>query len=377
VSRTHYIQGAEKGAYFELELARYAIDQFEFKALSPANLMKLLDTAPYQGNSFARATVLVSLGRAQMGIAAIEAEVATKTADADWKELLVTAPRRGYDAWVKSAEALKEQLARSNAFERTFYGPSRKASEGCMATLLPDFLGVAKTLDNKSLVAFKESLSTNLIANLMYTRLATCARVDGQGEWSDKLFRISGELRSARGPRMAAYYATFDALSKILADRTKFSLEHKNLAKVKTNQLHHAAMKVAIASKGSGMGSDGKGIVASARPTGDGVAVTFVPDKHQEMSYDCKSTSQIIMFTSDGRPLYYQDCKPAGLVWIDNTAKPMTVPKQWSAGIAPGAVIEFDAEYGDKPTRLGIPRAVYSDKTKTKLVNYLGMTLAR
>jgi len=205
--------------------------------------------------------------------------------------------------------------------------------------------------------------------------MAACARVDGGGPWAEKLFQIHGELRIARGPRLAAYYAAFDALSKILADRSKFAIAHKDLYFVKTNYLYHAAMKVPVKTEGAGITNSGKGIVKTAKRSGKGVQVAFVPDKHKEMSYECTPTAQIISFRPDGAPNYYQNCKAAGMVTIDNTAKPIVVPAEWASGIAAGAVVEFDAEYKDSPSRVAIPKTVYSDKTKTKLVNYLGMSL--
>ena len=60
--------------------AMCAADAADFARLKPDNIKKLLDTAPYQANAFARVTILASIGRAQRGIAGMAAAVDAKKA---------------------------------------------------------------------------------------------------------------------------------------------------------------------------------------------------------------------------------------------------------------------------------------------------------
>ena len=361
----------------DLTVLAYVIDQHDYKALSAPKLMQQLETAPYKGNVYARTVVLESLGRARMELAVIEAEITRRSADADWKELLVTAPARGAAEWRKAADQWKAELARSNELERKVLGPSRKAAQGCMATLRPDFLAVARTLDHKSAVAFTENLSTHPIANLLFTRLVACAAVDDQPEpWISRLSKDASDLRYARGPRIAGHYAALDALTKILADRSKFPVRAQDLRFARSTELTAAAGKLSSKSKTPGLHADrAKGAVKTLKKTAKGLAVTFVSVKRKEMGRECTSSGQIINFRPDGSPMYYQNCRDTGMITIDETAPPMTVPLDWAGGITVGAVMEFDAEYGDKPSRIGLPRFVYSDAKKTKLVSFWGLEI--
>jgi hypothetical protein len=57
------------------------------------------------------------------------------------------------------------------------------------------------------------------------------------------------------------------------------------------------------------------------------------------------------------------------------TPDPVTVPADLAGGIKAGTFVEFDAARGQAPDRLALPKAVYSDKTRKKLVAFYGFEL--
>jgi hypothetical protein len=366
----------EHNEYYAQRLLSYVTDQFDYLAFTPATVMKVLDAAPYQNNAYARGVLLESIGRAKLGILAITDDVNKKAADADWKELLVLAPQRGIADWTKEMTKWKDVFARSNAFEHAFWGPSRKAMKGCWPALYKDFNTVAKTLKHTSAHEFKEALS-DPIASLLFSRLGACAAVDGDGNYAMALLTVSRDLRASRGPRLAAYYAALDALSKILEDRTKFPVDAKSFWFMKSNALYTASFSAANGRK-KGVGfvaQSAKGIVKSASKGANGVVVQFQTEKHQEMGRTCVETGHILTFRTDGSPLYYQKCHDTGLITVNDTPGAVTIPADWATGIVAGAALEFEAAIGPPPARLALPKAVYSDKSKKKLVNFYGLGL--
>jgi hypothetical protein len=62
----------------------YAIDQFDFHAVSADAAIHQLDAAPLRGSRYARVMVLESLGRARLLTARIEALVARRASDPEW-----------------------------------------------------------------------------------------------------------------------------------------------------------------------------------------------------------------------------------------------------------------------------------------------------
>ena len=99
---------------------------------------------------------------------------------------------------------------------------------------------------------------------------------------------------------------------------------------------------------------------------------TFVITRRQVMKQACTDTNRIVMFDPhNGAPIYYRECHDTGLVWVETTPEPITVPTELAVGIVVGAVMDYEA----KPGRVALPTAVYADKSKARLVAYLGFPL--
>jgi hypothetical protein len=365
-----------QGHDLEVGLLTYIYDQIDYQALSAGAIGKLMEQAPYKGSTYARVVVMESMGRARKAIAAVEALVKQKSADADWKELLVTAPQRGVAGWNAASATWKAQIARSNELEHAFWGPSRKAVKGCWKTLRGDFLQVAATLDHTSGANFERSLS-DPVASLLFARLALCASIDHPDKhYAGKLVAISDELRYSRGPRLAAYYAGIDALNAILADRGKFPVSARDIDYPRDRPLYDVALTEANKDlTGIGYALENEdGIVKSVKKSGDGVVISFVSNIVQKMTYACRETTKLRMIKADGTLVYDSICHEAGMKPFDRTHADIVIPAEYAAGIKAGAALEFSTGGGDAP-RPAMPTAVYADKTKKKLVNYYGLEL--
>ncbi|NVB81214.1 MAG: hypothetical protein HOV81_22650 [Kofleriaceae bacterium] len=355
-------------------LLGYIADQIDYKAITEAAALKLLDQAPYKGNAYARLVALESVAKARLAAFRIGVLVEQKIKDEAWKELLVTAPQRGIENFEKAVAQWKGQIARSAAFEKTFWGPSRKAMQGCWATLRKDFLDVMKTMKHANENEAYESLNEPVPA-LLFGRLAACAQVEQDAAYARELGDLTNKVRYARGPRTAAYYAAVAALGDILADRAKFPVEARDLKGLQAKgELSDAASHLPDKEKSKVDRfnfDDGEATVKSVKKRGDDVEVSFVTTKEKIMSTSCTPTNRIMMFRSDGAPVYYDNCKNTGLVTVDSTPDPILVDAGLAEGIKPGMVVKFKA--AEPRNRYALPVAVYADKKKTKLVSYYGL----
>ncbi|MEO7734617.1 MAG: hypothetical protein ABIY55_26915 [Kofleriaceae bacterium] len=353
------------------QVVRYAIDAPDFRELA-AFTLNLLDAPPYAGNRYARVIAQESLGRARLGIATLEAEVKKRVSDADWKELLISAPQRGIEAYRAAAQAAAAPIARSNAFEHKAFGGSKRAVAGCLPELRKDFVEVYQKLPHASASQARESLS-DPIASLLFGRLLVCMGLDGDVEVASEIYqRVAPDVRRARGVRTAAYYATLEALGKIRADRERFPLAPSDLAPV----IGHLDVLHALRpNKRTSFDYEGSGIVKAVHKIAAGLHVTFVTSKHQEMSRSCTATNRIVQIRSDGSIQYYQNCRDTGLVTVNNTPEEITIPALLADHIVAGCAIEFGVTGGHKLERIAVPRVVYADKAKKKVVNYVGFAL--
>jgi hypothetical protein len=381
-----YIFNEDKSS-FDHALVSYAVMQIDLKAISDAGLTKALSTAPFANNTYARAVGIESEAMARLAAANIQKEVDARAAkDPDWKTLLVTAPQAGIKSWTDSSAKYKDQIAHSNAFEHKWYGPSKKAYAGCWKQLHDDFLTVLKDQKHATENEVKDSLQTPIVG-LLFGRLVACASSDKDFAYVEALYKVGADVRPSRGARAAAYYAAVEAFGPIKADREKFGVEKQDLSAVLRleNDLVTGGYRAKTESKYDQMGwvgDEGEGTVSSTKKIKQGLEVTFVQTKQQFMGRDCKETNRIIQFRTDGSPVYYQNCHDTGLYWANTTPPPIVLPDpEWEVGVKPGAVIAFRSTRnavdlpGGKHERYGLPKTIYTDKNKKKLVAWMGFAM--
>jgi hypothetical protein len=341
-------------------LSAYGVDSYDFRMLSDDDVKKTLDSAPYKNNVYAQSVVLESLGRARMGIAILDARVAALVKDPDWKEILIDAPKRGAAAFEAAAKPYEAEIQRSNAFELAASSGSKKRVAGCDATLRADFMTVLAKLPHHNAEETTASLS-DPIASLLFQRLVQCLTLAGDPVAATELgYLRDRDVRYSRGPRTAAYYAQIEALAKILAERPRFQFSLDRMA--------FDFKPIGPRGAGGGTATAGsKGIVKTATKKGGVLHVVFPTTKTQVMNRTCVDTNRLIQIRTDGSLQWEQRCHDAGWVTIDVTPEPMDVPVGYDAGVRAGSYVELAAN--------GFPKAVYTDKSKAKLVNFYGFAL--
>jgi hypothetical protein len=354
------------------------MDQVDFNALQPDKVLAVLDTDPYRGNPYAQAVGREQLASARRAVAAVEEEVKKRTAkDAEWKELLVTAPQRGISAWEAVGAKWKAELARSNELEQKAYGPSRKALQGCAPTLKKDLETVLKSLPHDTVEELRRQISDSLVGGLLLKRYIVCLAADGQPMVASGFRKHLGAVRVTRGPRAAAYYAALDALAKIRDDRAKFPVEATDLPFDRDEDLDSLASDILSDKKYDTVGFTDvkKGVVKTAKKGGKGLEIAFSPDKRQVYTESCTTTSRIIMFDHDGRPIYDRKCKATGLVWVDERPDPIVIADNLAEGITPGRSLVFAVVPYNSGDRQAMPLELYADKSAKKLVGFFGLSL--
>ncbi|MEO9156097.1 MAG: hypothetical protein ABI591_10895 [Kofleriaceae bacterium] len=383
-----YIFNSDK-TYFDAGLSTYIVNYIDLKALSDAGLEKALAEAPFKGNSYARAVGLESEAMGRLAATLIQKEVDARAAkDPDMKALLVTAPQAGVKAWTDQAVKYKDQLAHSNEFEKKFWGPSKKAYQGCWKQLHDDFVTVLKDQKHATENDMTDALQ-NPILGLLFNRLVACGSVDKDPAYTEYIYRTSDDVRWSRGARAAAYYAAIEAYGPIKADRDKFPIASGDLSGMlhKDKGLLEAAFRANAGNKSKldsmgWVGDSGEGTVKSTKRIKEGLEVSFVQTKQQFMGRSCTATNRIIQFRTDGSPMYYENCHDTGLQWENTTPAPIVISDpEWEAGIKAGAIVKFKSTRDtvtlghDKRERYGLPTTVYSDKSKKKLVAWNGLAM--
>ena len=358
-------------------LTHYAIGQFDFKALDAKAALHALDNDPaLKGNQYARVVVKETLGQTRLALLEVEAVVKKKTEkDPDWKEILITAPQKGYNDYLAASAKYKAELQRSAEIEQTLFGASRKAAAGCQKTLKTDLVGVLKPLKKDTLKDFIDAVNAHPVAGLLIRRLQACIAVDGHPDAAREMRRIEHGIRVLRGPRQAAYYATTDAIAKIKADRDKFPLEAGDVEVHRTDILDKLTFDLAKGGSSTAFGVwDGTGVVKTVKKTKDGVYVVFAKDKQERyIESDCTTTNRIVTWDHDGRPIYYRKCK-GGVQKVDVSPDPINVPADLAEGVAPGRTVVFGVS-NSADQRISMPFLIYKDKKGKGLVTFYTIPL--
>jgi hypothetical protein len=374
VSREALSFASASARYREERLLGYMIWQLDARTLDTSKALAALDQASYKSNIYARVTIKEKIGRTRLAMLELDDLVKEKTGkDADWKELLLTAPQRGYEEWTAAAAKYKAELQRSAEFEQAAFGPSRRALAGCAQKLKPDLAGVLKPLKRETADELKQQMNSHPVAGLLFRRYQACVAGDGDKMAAQEMRGIQG-LRVIRGPRAAAYYAALDALGKIRADRTKFPIKEQELPFDRNDILENLTHELAQGGNPGGYSVwQEKGVVKSVKKGKDELNVVFATDKQKVWSQTCKQLNRIVMFAHDGRPIYDQSCT-GQVITADLKPKPINVPLSLADGVAAGRFVSFGVS-NSAERRVSMPFEVYADKQGKKLVSWYGIQL--
>jgi hypothetical protein len=349
----------------ERVLLNYIIDQFDLHGVTPDEVRRFADTAPFQGNHYARALLLESAGALGLAVTRYEAAVAAKSADPNWRELLVTAPQRGAGAWQAAASKYKDALAHSDAFAAAFprvhFGNYARRGggkhPGCEKQLEADFQAIARRLPHQDTSAFVNAVSDDPLAGLLLRRLVDCRIADGDEYAANVLTELLSAVRVLPGPRTAAYYAVIDSGAP-------------ERAHVKVTSLPSPMRRASEHQRGELRGGDDGGVIASVSRTAKGVHVTFVKKHYRYMSQTCVETSKPDRITSDGKIIYRTECHDAGMKNGTSGADPVDLPERFAGALRPGRYAAFSMQLGR-----GAPLSVWADANRKRLVAVAGIVL--
>ena len=362
-------------SYRDKSILFTVMDQIYAGQFSSDKLLAMLAAQPYAQNPYAIGTVKEQLGLYRLRRAMIDAEVAKRAKDDDWKEILVAAPRRGTAAYAAAAEKWKAELKRSNDFEQLAFGPSMKALSGCTDPLRKDLRKVLKSLKGSRPDELRAAIDDSQVAGLLLQRYVVCLAADGNPEVASGLRRHLPKLRITRGPRVAAYYAALDAITRIREDRAKFPVEAGDLPFDRTEVLEDLATDILSRKQYDTIGFTDvqSGVVKKAKSGDKGAAITFNPQKRKVYTESCVDTGRIVMFDHDLRPIYYRKSKPTGLQTVDVSPAPIVIPAALADGIKKGKAVEFAVVPYNTGDRMAMPLYVYKDKKMQKLVGFFGI----
>jgi hypothetical protein len=370
-------------------LAGYAIDQFDFHAVSAGAAIHQLDAAPFRGSRYARVMVLESLGRAQLMTARIEALVAKRASDPEWKEMLITAPDRGAAAWNAAAERDKAALARSDEFDRKL----REGGDthGCQAALRADFLAIVKPLKRDDLPTLEAALSDHPLAGLLASRFARCLMVDGDpyAKFVGQVLlqEVTSAIRVIPGPRTAAYYAVLDARAGD-RDRSRDDEAQESRSTSRRNRGTRAlGFRDAPAGAMTRMaevfqsderrydantGDFSEGVIRSVGKGKAGVHVVFAKKKELSRDQVCRETNKIdSQDPRTGKITYRQVCHYTAAKSVEVGPEPVDVPVELAGALKPGRFARFSGIPLNGTLRLSsstpkLPLEVYGQVQKTK-----------
>ncbi len=281
---------------------------------------------------------------------------------------ILDAAETAWVKWEKLAAEHKASVDAALAYHKLFFGPSKSARKGCfenLRKLWAPMIAKAKPADLKA----ARELINGAVYDLLTTELMLCGGADGQSLFGNLLLKERGYSRHVRGPRTAAYFAALDAVSDVLADREKFPMRPNAYLGYNDDPISAA---LSYAREKDNFGSDAESVIDKLQTTGDDVKITFIKVKIMVDELSCKQTNRIAYINASGIVEYQSDCRPVGKKEVTLQEEPIIIPAWAAGGLKKGNLASF---YINGPERRGFPVAVWADKEKKALVNYLGVEL--
>jgi hypothetical protein len=354
------------------EALTYGLCGHDLRALDDAALARELKKAGH--NAYGQTIARQQLSVVRLRGAAFETRVRVLAeAEPAYRQLAFTAPAAAWDRAMARRRAHAEALDRASGYRATLYGPDRRAARGCSERLRRDFRGYVRSAAPRDLAAF-QAAATDDVGLVLLAALTACEAAEGNAHAAELLYRLGHTARAARGPRLAVFHAMVDALNEIRADRPRFPLDHGNLPRPQGMTLWRDAY--ALASSGiTGMQADA-GVIKAVSRAGDGLVVEFATESWVEDDWHCKDTQQVWRIDEGGRVIYHKTCKKVGKRTVKKTPPAIWVPAGYGAGLARGRFVELDHDLRREHDRfVGVARAVYQDKDRTRLVAAYGVEL--
>ena len=300
----------------------------------------------------------------------LEAALGARAAkDPDLKRLLFDAPEGAWKQWEADYATWKPALDAAIAYEDLLFGNSKKAMKGCSPALRNSwrkYVAARKptTPEAAALVASEP------IGYVLAVASAACD--DREGNWwtAGQAYTRLERARSQRGPRIAGYWAVFDALVDIRADKQSFVFA--------MGDFPSGVQSPYLSTMGSEWGRHENigdadpevGEINSVKPTKDGTLITFKTVKVTYDKRECQDTKRLWGFGAHGDAIFHQSCKVVGKTTATISPESMLVPTEAADGLAAGQLGSFNITRAARGStqRRGFPLEVWSDKSKKRLV---------
>jgi hypothetical protein len=356
-------------------MRNFALCAADGRRLNPAAFEK--DLASLSWTPLAQTVARSRFARARAVSAHLEAAFRARAAkDPDLQRLLFDAPEGAWTKWEADYATWKTEVDAAVAYENTLFGNSNKAMMGCQPALRTNWRKYAAAR-NATTPEAAELLWSEPIGYVL--ALANAACEDREGNWwtAGQAYEKLKFARSQRGPRIAGYWAVFDALVDIRADKSSWVFELSDFGKGVHSPYRQRMDYDWNEHESVGDGEPEEGEISSVKPSPEGVLVTF---KTVKITYDkraCESTGKLWGFGPNGEAIYHQSCKTVGKTTATISPAPMLVPAEAGDKLAVGQLGRFALGEPAKGTtmRRGFPIEIYGDKTKKKLIVYRGTPL--
>lgn len=292
--------------------------------------------------------------------------------DEEWQRLF-DAPEKGWKDWLATYEANKAVFDALREVEKKAAKGSKKALAGCGAEMRKLWF-THMNAQKKQLKGLEDAqnLATDMIG---YPLLVAMMRCDA----AEKVYLpvaaaqdlFMNRAKESRGPRYAAYEATFMVLNDIRADREKFPLErmYPEPPRMGRNTWYKAYEQTF-----NNISYDrGTGQIKDIKKKGDMVQVEFKTVKWKEdEAYDCRPTRRIYRIREDGTLEYEQKCKYK-TVTRSSTMEPVSVLADFANGLKPGLMVDMMIDRRKDGVRVAIPKGVYKDPDKKQFIGTFGI----
>ena len=290
-----------------------------------------------------------------------------KSKNQAYKRIVFDAPRAAFASWKASTGKLVpfDTLV---AAEKAILSSS-EGVKTCAEALRPGLKVLVKQSKGKDRKEVFRSISQ--VDWRFAVSLARCEEEAGRG-------LVGGVIRGTLvdhespmwGPRFAAYGASVLAYQDVLASPKnpfdgKFNVSSFGLGGLD-----------ALTDRGSKVPSSDpdQGPIASMKPAGDSVEFTFSKVTWKEELENCVDKKPLKLARYNlvtGLVQYEQVCTPAGFETHTAKAKPVRIPKAYSAGLKKGQWLEF--EYSSDGS--GMPVISFTDNKKTKVATLFGLAV--
>jgi hypothetical protein len=288
--------------------------------------------------------------------AAVKAAQAKYAAEADKdggvEKVIDTVPAAAAKEWAELSGKHGALLAWSYKMIDDARLNSKKPFDGCEAdflTHLTPYLTEKKPATTDALKdAFKDNIGSQLAAGAERCFVRNAA---AQKFWADQNSGHGGY----RGLRTTIWHALAGAAIEFDKDRGSDGM----------------GLPPAVTLYARGTSSSSSGTIATAKETGDNLDITFKKETWKEkVCQQWKETNKIDGISNDGKLIYRTTCVKTGTETRSSTAEPVSVPKQYAAGLKVGVAASF-ARNSDGA---GYPVAIYADKKREKLAGAFGVT---